>query len=131
MNATITAPHHADSSQLISASTINSTAVYNLAGEKLGSVDDLMIDKRDGKVAYAIMSFGGFLGIGEKFHPLPWHMLDYDADMDGYRVPLDADRLTNAPQYSRDELASSDWRGATDGHYTGAANPATRTANLI
>ena len=63
-------PSHTGGS-LIAASKVNGTTVYNTAGEKLGSVYDVMIDKRSGKAAYAIMSFGGFLGIGDSYHPLP------------------------------------------------------------
>lgn len=116
---------------LISASTVNSTDVYDMAGARLGTIDDLMIGKRDGTIAYAIMSFGGFLGIGEKYHPLPWHMLDYDTAVDGYRVPLDADHLKQAPSYSRDELASNDWEQTTDTHYGRTVAPTTRTASMI
>ncbi len=70
-------PSHTGGS-LIAASKVNGTTVYNTAGEKLGSVYDVMIDKRSGKAAYAIMSFGGFLGIGDSYHPLPWQSLTYD-----------------------------------------------------
>ena len=66
--------------RLIAASKVNGTTVYNTAGEKLGSVYDVMIDKRSGKAEYAIMSFGGFLGIGDSYHPLPWQALTYSAE---------------------------------------------------
>ena len=58
-----------------------------------------MVDKRSGQVAYAVMSFGGFLGIGESYHPLPWKALTYDTSMGGYVVDLDKDRLQGAPSY--------------------------------
>src|SRR3954467_2675851 len=60
------------SGNLIAASQVTGTNVYNRAGEKLGDVYDVMLDKQTGKVEYAIMSFGGFLGIGDAYHPLPW-----------------------------------------------------------
>src|SRR5262245_33318692 len=63
---------------LIAASKVEGTNVYNRRGESLGSIYDVMIDKRSGNVAYAVMSFGGFLGMGERYHPLPWAVLDYD-----------------------------------------------------
>jgi sporulation protein YlmC with PRC-barrel domain len=63
---------------LIAASKVEGTAVYNRQGEALGSVYDVMIDKRSGDVSYAVMSFGGFLGIGKSYHPVPWNMLEYD-----------------------------------------------------
>ncbi len=58
-----------------------------------------MIDKPSGKVAYAIMAFGGFLGIGDQYHPLPWSVLRYDADKGGYVVNLDRRQLEGAPAY--------------------------------
>lgn len=86
--------------RLIAASKVNGTTVYNRAGEKLGSVYDVMLDKLSGKAEYAIMSFGGFLGIGDSYHPLPWNKLTYDPNMGGFVVDLDRDRLERAPSYS-------------------------------
>lgn len=77
----------------IEASRVNGTNVYNAAGESLGTVYDLVIGKRDGKVKYAVMSFDGFLGNGEEYYPLPWSQLDYDVNMGGFVVDLDKDRL--------------------------------------
>jgi hypothetical protein len=87
------------SGQLISAADVEGTSVYDLAGEKLGSVETVMLDKRSGRIAYAVMSFGGFLGVGHKHHPLPWQTLTYDPVMGGYVVDLDRDRLEGAPVY--------------------------------
>jgi hypothetical protein len=86
---------------LISADKVVGTAVYNRMGESLGSVYGLMLNKLNGRVAYAIMSFGGFLGMGESYHPLPWRVLTYDPKMGAYVVDLDRDRLVNAPRYTR------------------------------
>jgi sporulation protein YlmC with PRC-barrel domain len=86
--------------RLIAASKVNGTTVYNRAGEKLGSVYDVMVDKRSGKAEYAIMSFGGFLGIGDSYHPLPWQSLTYDEVQGGYVVDLDRSRLESAPSYT-------------------------------
>lgn len=91
------------SASLIAADRVEGTDVYNRQGEKLGSVDDIMLDKVSGKAIYAIMSFGGFLGIGEKYHPLPWSTLRYDESMGGYVVDLDKRVLENAPSYAMDE----------------------------
>src|SRR5271156_1926376 len=82
---------------LISADKVVGTAVYNRQGEHLGSVYGLMLNKLNGQVAYATMSFGGFLGIGESYHPLPWRVLTYDPRLDGYVVDLDRDKLKGAP----------------------------------
>jgi sporulation protein YlmC with PRC-barrel domain len=95
--------------RLIAASKVNGTTVYNRAGEKLGSVYDVMVDKRSGKAEYAIMSFGGFLGIGDSYHPLPWQSLTYDEVQGGYVVDLERSRLEGAPSYtSRDADRWSD-----------------------
>jgi hypothetical protein len=66
-----------------------------------------MIDKRSGQVAYAVMSFGGFLGMGESYHPLPWNVLDYDERQGGYVVDLNKERLQNAPHYGANDMP--DW----------------------
>jgi PRC-barrel domain len=81
---------------------VEGTNVFNTAGDKLGSIDDLMIDKRSGQVRYAVMAFGGFLGMGTDRYPLPWDMREYDTWKDGYVVPLDKDRLDNAPKYAQE-----------------------------
>ncbi len=90
------------SGNLIAAEKVNGTSVYNHAGEKLGVVDDIMIDKITGRAIYAVMSFGGFLGMGEKYHPLPWATLKYDAVQSGYVVNLDKNTLEGAPNYDSD-----------------------------
>jgi hypothetical protein len=63
-----------------------------------------MIDKRSGQVRYAVLEFGGFLGMGTDRYPLPWSALKYDTEMEGYVVPLDKARLKNAPRYSLDDV---------------------------
>jgi sporulation protein YlmC with PRC-barrel domain len=84
---------------VISSDKVEGTAVYNNAGEKLGSIDDLMIDKYSGQVGYAVLEFGGFLGLGSDRYPIPWKMLKYSTDRDGYVVPLDKSKLEKAPKY--------------------------------
>jgi sporulation protein YlmC with PRC-barrel domain len=92
--------------RLIAASKVNGTNVYNAAGDKLGSVYDVMIDKHSGKTEYAIMSFGGFLGIGDSYHPLPWKALTYDERQGGYVVNIDRSRLEGAPTYTAGDAAA-------------------------
>jgi hypothetical protein len=96
-----------ETSSLIAASKVEGTNVYNRRGESLGSIYDVMIEKRSGKVGYAVMSFGGFLGMGERYHPLPWAVLDYDERQGGYVVDLDKERLQRAPSYGVNE--TPDW----------------------
>lgn len=93
---------------LIAADKVEGTPVYNAEDEKLGTVDKLMIDKRSGKVSYAVMSFGGFLGVGESYHPLPWDSLTYDVEKDGYVVTLTREQLEAGPHYDRN--SEPDWR---------------------
>lgn len=90
----------------ISSSRVEGTSVYNLAGEKLGSIDDLEIDKRTGHVRYAALAFGGFLGLGSDRFPLPWSLLTYDLEKDGYVVNLDMEQLRAGPRYAMDQRPS-------------------------
>lgn len=111
------------SGNLIAASMVNGTAVYNTAGERLGSVHDVMLEKASGKASYAIMSFGGFLGIGEQYHPLPWNQLTYDQDRGGYVVNLDRQRLEGGPAYAANDLGRWDQNRVRDidDYYGGVA----------
>jgi hypothetical protein len=105
---------------LISSRRVDGTSVYNRNGESIGSIDHVMIDKLSGQVAYAVMSFGGFLGIGEKYHPLPWQALDYDVTKGGYVIDCDKRALENAPMYEGNDPARwSDhtWRRRVDEYY--------------
>jgi PRC-barrel domain len=97
-----------ETDRLIASNKVEGTAVYNRQGERLGSVYNFMVDKRSGQVAYAVMSFGGFLGMGGSYHPLPWKALTYDTSMGGYVVDIDKNRLQNAPSYSASESPTWD-----------------------
>ena len=103
-----------ETDRLISSDKAVGTAVYNRQGEHLGSVDNLMIDKFSGQVAYAVMSFGGFLGMGESYHPLPWRTLTYDTRKGGYVVDVDRTRLEKAPSYT--SSTTPNWSDRTYGH---------------
>lgn len=92
-----------ETQRLIASSKVEGTNVYNLEGEHVGSVDSFMVDKYSGKVAYAVMSFGGFLGIGERYHPLPWDALTYDTNAGGYVVNITREQLEGGPSFARDE----------------------------
>ncbi|MBV8683820.1 MAG: PRC-barrel domain-containing protein [Caulobacteraceae bacterium] len=91
-------------SDLIFASKVRHTPVFGQDGERIGHVEDLAVEKKAGRVAYAILSFGGFLGLGERYHPLPWSVLTYDTQLGGYVVPLDKGQLKDAPSYDLAEL---------------------------
>jgi sporulation protein YlmC with PRC-barrel domain len=106
-------------SYVISSDKVEGTSVYNGNGDKLGSIDELMIDKRSGVVRYAVLEFGGFLGMGTDRYPLPWSMLKYDTSLEGYVVPVDKSHLENAPRYAETEMPEySDAYGQkVYGHY--------------
>ena len=97
-----------ETDRLIASDKVEGTSVYNRQDESLGSIYTVMIDKFTGQVAYAVMSFGGFLGIGERYHPLPWKALTYDTRLGGYVVDIDQDQLSGAPQHRADEDAFAD-----------------------
>jgi PRC-barrel domain protein len=94
-----------ETGSLIGSDKVEGTAVYGRDGRSIGSVQRVMIDKISGKVAYAVVSFGGFLGMGEDYYPMPWAKLDYDTSLGGYRVDITEDQLKGAPKFNR----SSDW----------------------
>ena len=98
---TASSPEH----PLIPADRVNGTDVCNAAGEKLGKIEDVVIEKVSGQVAYAILSFGGLLGMGGKFHPVPWKLLRYDVEKRAYVVPLDKPDLEDAPMIDETELS--------------------------
>jgi hypothetical protein len=94
--------------RLIASNRVEGTAVYNRAGEKLGRIESFMVDKRSGQAEYAVMSFGGLFGMGDKHFPLPWNMLDYDPEKGGYVVDLDKETLKNAPSFRAGEEPAFD-----------------------
>jgi hypothetical protein len=103
-----------ETDRLIASDKVEGTAVYNRQDEHLGAVHNLMIDKASGKVAYAVMSFGGFLGMGESYHPLPWRVLTYDTRKGGFVVDLDRSKLEKAPSYRASDIP--DWSDRTYGN---------------
>ena len=96
-----------ETSNLIGSDKVEGTPVYRPNGDSIGQIERVMIDKLSGKVAYAVMSFGGFLGMGEDYYPLPWSVLTYNPSLGGYEVNITEQQLKNAPKYSRHE--SWDW----------------------
>jgi PRC-barrel domain protein len=98
---------------LIGSDKVEGTNVCRSNGEKIGSIERLMIDKLTGKVAYAVMSFGGFLGIGHDHYPIPWSLLKYNPRLEGYEVNITEQQLHGAPKYGRDE--NWDWSDSERG----------------
>jgi sporulation protein YlmC with PRC-barrel domain len=96
----------------ILASKVKGTPVYNTQGEKVGTVEDIVLDKTSNNIMFAVLGSGGVLGVGEKYRPIPWSVLDYDQKMGGYVVPLDRKGLDNAPAYRMEDLTRGDGGGA-------------------
>jgi len=104
MATTTTPPAH----DVISSKRVEGTDVYNSAGNKIGTIDHLIIDKKSGQVRYAVMEFGGLLGMGADRYPIPWNMLQYDTARDGYVAPVDKAKLERAPRHGIDEVPDYD-----------------------
>jgi hypothetical protein len=90
---------------LIGSDKVEGTAVYGTDNQKIGSIERVMIDKMSGKVSYAVLAFGGFLGMGNDHYPLPWTSLKYDTSLGGYRAAITEAKLKGAPKYASD----ADW----------------------
>ena len=90
-----------ETSALIGSDKVEGTNVYRSNGDKIGSIERIMLDKHTGKVAYAVMSFGGFLGIGHEHYPVPWSLLDYNTKLGGYEVNISDQQLKGAPNYAQ------------------------------
>lgn len=96
-------PYVKDTASLIASDKVDGTAVYGANGERIGSIKRIILEKRGGRVAYAVLSFGGFLGIGDDYYPLPWEKLTYDESLDGYRIDLTREQIEGAPRLSDDD----------------------------
>ncbi|MGB3245204.1 MAG: PRC-barrel domain-containing protein [Sulfitobacter sp.] len=102
---------------MVSSSDVNGTAVYGKDGNQIGHIDHLMIDKETGNVAYAVMGFGGFLGLGEDHHPVPWNALRYDTSREGYLTDIDAEAVKGAPARPEGWQRDRDWERRTFDHF--------------
>ena len=92
----------------ILASRVKGTSVYNTAGDKIGHVEDIVLDKTSDSIMFAALGFGGMLGVGQKYAPVPWSLLDYNPDKGGYVVPMSEDMIKKAPAYELDDLTKAD-----------------------
>jgi len=106
-------PNH----QLISSEDVEGTNVYDMHGKKIGEIDHLMIDKVSGRVTYAVMSFGGFMGLGHSHYPIPWGALKYDPKLNGYVTGISEKQLHDAPAFSDDSWSDRNWEQQTYRHY--------------
>jgi hypothetical protein len=103
--------------RLISSEDVQGTDVYGIGDEVIGEIDHLLIEKVSGHVSYAVMSFGGFLGLGHSHYPIPWSVLKYDTGLGGYRTGITEAQLKDAPEFSDDSWEDRDWETRTHEHY--------------
>jgi sporulation protein YlmC with PRC-barrel domain len=112
VNDTTVAGHQGPGPEVLSADTLSGDDVVNDAGENLGEIRDIMIDVPSGRVAYAVLSFGGFLGMGNKLFAIPWQALQLDADNKRFILDMDKERLETAPGFDKDQwpsMADNEW----------------------
>lgn len=106
--------HHA----LVASDRVSGTDVFGADGEKIGAIERFYIEKISGRVVYALMSFGGFLGVGEDHYPLPWSKLTYDTSLGGYRVDITEKDLENAPKWIEGQpVEDREWGQSVHGFY--------------
>ena len=106
--------------KLISSNKVQGTEVYGPNGEHVGEIDRLMIERVSGQVAYAVMSFGGFLGMGKDFYPIPWNSLKYDTTLDGYRTDITREQVEGAPAHAGGDTFDwndDEWHSRVHEHY--------------
>ena len=106
--------------RVLSAGTLAGDRVRNSSGEDLGKVHDIMIDVPTGRVAYAVLSFGGVLGVGNKLFAVPWSSLMLDEDEKEFVLDIDKRRLENAPGFDKDnwpDMADPSWRSQVFDYY--------------
>lgn len=103
--------------RLISSEDVHGTSVYGPGETQVGEIDHLVIDKPSGRISYAVMSFGGFLGLGRSHYPIPWTALTYDTALGGYRTGITEAQLRDAPGFTDDSWSDRDWEQRTHEHY--------------
>src|SRR3546814_15561859 len=106
--SSVGSPKTKPKNRLIASNRVKGTAVYRPDGQKVGTVHSFIVDKLTGQVGYAVLSFGGFLGLGQRYHPLPWRSLTYDLDREGYVVDVDKAMLEGSPSYRPDDAPEFD-----------------------
>lgn len=94
--------------RFVASNLVEATTIFTRDGHKLGSLHSFIVDKLTGQVAFAVLSFGGFLGLGQKYHPVPWTLLSYDFERGGYLLTLDKAVLEGSPSYRPDDAPQFD-----------------------
>lgn len=105
---------------LMSSDSLTGDSVVNSMGEDLGKIEAIMLDVPRGRVAYAVLSFGGFLGLGDKLFAIPWEALTLDAERECFVLDVEKDRLKNAPGFDKDHwpaMADLQWANNIHSYY--------------
>jgi sporulation protein YlmC with PRC-barrel domain len=105
---------------IVNADDVIGVSVENTQNESLGKVEALMLDKTSGQVAYVVLSYGGFLGMGDKLFALPWSIFSYDPSHDCFKIPLDKEKLKNSPGFDKDhwpDMSNTTWRNSIHNYY--------------
>lgn len=106
--------------ELMGADTLLGNDVYNHKEEDLGDVKEIMLDMRNGKIAYAVLSFGGFLGMGDKLFAVPWNALTLDTANKRFILNVEIENLKNAPGFDQDDwpdMADRTWASSVHSYY--------------
>jgi sporulation protein YlmC with PRC-barrel domain len=97
-------PIEESTGSLIGSDKVEGTAVYGANNEKIGSIERIIIEKTTGQVSYAVLSFGGFFGLGDDHYPVPWNLLKYDTELGGYRTDISGNRMKGAPKHGTETV---------------------------
>ena len=112
--------HSGPGPEIMAASSFEGETVINPQGETLGEIEEIMLDVRSGRIAYAVMSAGGFLGIGERFYAVPWQAFTMDTDQKAFILDVDKERLLSAPGFDKDHwpaMGDQRWAGQVHSYY--------------
>ncbi len=112
--------HRGPGPNLMGANTLIGNDVFNRKDDDLGDIEEIMLDMRSGRVAYAVLSFGGFLGMGDKLFAVPWQALTLDTMNKRFTLDVDKDRLTGAPGFDKDawpDMADANWARDVHAYY--------------
>lgn len=114
------------SHQIVNADDVIGVSVRNHQGEDLGKIEALMLDKLEGKVNYVVLSFGGFLGMGDKLFAMPWSLFSYDPSQDCFLISVNKETLKNSPGFDKDhwpDMSSPTWTSSINKYYGVTTTP--------
>jgi sporulation protein YlmC with PRC-barrel domain len=111
---------HGPGPEVMGAATLVGNDVYNMDNEDVGEIEEIMLDMRSGRVDYAVLSFGGFLGVGKKLFAVPWNALELDTENKRFTLNVAKERLEQAPGFDRDhwpDMADESWAKEIHSYY--------------